>query len=171
MATVFANFLPAEHSLSPSAVLLLDLSVIIASLLPDLIDKPLYLLKLTGGTRTYGHTILVSAFVCAAVYISLLQFWTTIEYPEGWTYAVVVGIASHLVADSFFGYVPLLYPLQGFRTISMVHNLNTRSKMRWLEALGCLNIVLLSRAPQYIGWPLFTGACTVFVLVLVVQTK
>jgi hypothetical protein len=76
-------------------------SLLLGTLLPDLIDKPLYYglswatgrggaaLGVIAGTRTFGHTILLTAAVCAAGAARRSRALT----------AVSLGMATHLALD------------------------------------------------------------------------
>jgi hypothetical protein len=84
--------------------------ILLGTLLPDLIDKPLYYglafatgkraaeLGLISGTRTIGHTALFALFVLAA-------FWRR-HGPE-----VALGMATHLALDSLGDVVGFFLPV------------------------------------------------------------
>ena len=63
------------------------LAVVLGALLPDLIDKPLWLLGLVSGTRGVGHAVLTWVVVAAVAWgVQVLR-------------PVAVGGVSHLLAD------------------------------------------------------------------------
>ena len=82
------------------AVVWLDATIVLASLLPDLVDKALFVLKLTVGTRTIGHTLLfLLACTCGAWYVAELHV-----LHQSFVLPILVGLVSHLLADCCFGY-------------------------------------------------------------------
>lgn len=131
------------HTFRPSwAEWIDDRALIIGSLLPDIVDKPLALFiapTLVGHSlRNYGHT-LVFALVLLAITVTL-SAWTKRRWP------VVLGLASagHLVLDlMWFSHRILLWPFS-------VSTFSPRSIHQWgpdpdilylgAEALGSLVI-------------------------------
>ena len=78
----------------------LDLWVVaFSSLVPDLVDKPLYLAGVGDG-RYVGHTLLF-AFLFAGAF-SVVR--------KAYGLSALVGVVAHLFLD-YDGYVPWLYPL------------------------------------------------------------
>ena len=73
----------------------------VAVLFPDLIDKPLKLLHLVPGGRSYAHGLPAVALV-----VILLLF-----AKRDWAYSWLLGHLSHLLADyPLSGYVPWFFP-------------------------------------------------------------
>ena len=112
LARVFALCLPAVANMSLSAKLILDGTIAFSSLLPDLVDKPLMLLRITSASRTYGHTLLFLLISSSLAYFTLKKLQCVIV-PSEWVAAFSLGVISHLLADCFFGHVcqpPFLRP-------------------------------------------------------------
>ncbi len=86
--------------------------VLIGSLLPDIIDKPLGLLILQtslGNGRTIGHTLLFSLFLVSFGLLLLKK------RNEHWLLIIACGSILHLILDYMWFYPnPLLWPLFGF---------------------------------------------------------
>jgi len=119
IAHVFSNLLPSQHQLTLPGQLVLDTTLAVSALLPDLIDKPLFILKITKGTRTWGHTLL-NLIICVLLTwwslenVAVNSFFTSwlddelassglkmkvLINPIEWATAVFLGISSHLLAD------------------------------------------------------------------------
>lgn len=100
--------------------------LILGTILPDLIDKPLYYgfvlatgrhgaaIGLISGTRTFGHT---------GLFLLLLTLVAVVRKSPVFA-ALALGVATHLLLDSLgnpfshvlaTGGVPLLWPLHGLR--------------------------------------------------------
>ena len=95
--------LGAAHVLNRAPRLKLNLWVVAASsLLPDLVDKPLYLLGIGDG-RYVGHTLLFVFLVAAAVSLKNKLYGLS----------VLFGAMLHLLMDSG-GSVPWLYPFVNY---------------------------------------------------------
>ncbi len=83
-----------------------DKAVLLGTILPDLIDKPLYYgfsfftrkqgaeLGMISGTRTLGHTALFLVLLTSSAYIKKSRFLA----------ALSLGVASHLLLDSSADY-------------------------------------------------------------------
>jgi hypothetical protein len=138
-----------------------DLVLLVSSLLPDLVDKPLYLCRLCKATRTFGHTLAFAAATIAAAWYfqhhvcgstrcaveEMFVHLRDLACDWVWVYGVAIGLLSHLAADLMFGYVPLFWPLQPFRYPSMVH---TKASIRCIKALdlaATVYLLLFSRLP------------------------
>jgi len=80
------------------------LSLIIGALLPDIVDKPLFLLDLGGG-RLYSHNLLFVIITFLIVYFSSKRN-KSISLP------FLYGIISHIILD--LPYVPLFYPFLSY---------------------------------------------------------
>ncbi len=92
--------------------------LLLGTLLPDLIDKPLYYglsfatglksadLGLICGTRTFGHTLLLCAWIAG-----LGRFKRSDQFN-----ALAMGVLTHLALDAVFDPAPgyLLWPLTSF---------------------------------------------------------
>lgn len=74
--------------------------MIIGALLPDIIDKPLFLLDLGGG-RLYSHNLLF-------VIVSFLIVHFSSKRNKSISLPFLFGLISHLILD--LPYVPLFYP-------------------------------------------------------------
>jgi len=91
--------LGAAHVTNLATPLRLSLWIVaFAALLPDLIDKPLYILGIGDG-RFIGHTLLFICIVSAVLYIKNKKY----------ALVVMFGSVCHLVFD-MHGFVPWLYP-------------------------------------------------------------
>ena len=123
-----------------------DLITIIFSLLPDLVDKPLYWMKLQKSTRSIGHTLLFlfavtysfSFFCVQVVNLSGLNYFDLEQVrevclKEEWKFYIFTAVVSHLLSDLLFGYVPLFWPLQSFRYPSMIHTRKSKSIIAIIE--------------------------------------
>lgn len=87
--------------------------VLLGSLLPDIIDKPVWFLvsRLTGDTtlsgRGYAHTLLFSLILC-------LSGLVLIRYKQSWLLIVSLSSFMHLILDQIWDSpVVLLWPLLG----------------------------------------------------------
>lgn len=122
-------------------------SIWIGTLLPDIIDKPLYYglsfftgkkgqaLGLISGTRTFGHTAL---FLLSLSFLAFFRKSRTLA-------ALALGTGSHLLLDSIpnAAHCPLLWPLQGWEFpvtpfVGIVDQLSiwNRPSLVWGECLG-----------------------------------
>jgi len=84
-------------------------AVLLGTILPDLIDKPLYyLFGVVPGTRTFGHT---GVFLLSLTFIAVFKKSRVLA-------ACSLGIVSHLLLDSVgggsLGHTPLLWPILGW---------------------------------------------------------
>ncbi len=79
-------------------------SLIIGALLPDIIDKPLFLLDLGGG-RLYSHNLLF-------VIISFLIVHFSSNRNKSISFPFLFGLISHIILD--LPYVPLFYPFLSY---------------------------------------------------------
>jgi membrane-bound metal-dependent hydrolase YbcI (DUF457 family) len=77
------------------------LAVFIGALLPDAIDKTLYLLGLTATTRFIGHTLFLSILIPLIVYVILRKKLITLSLSFGYW--------LHLLEDAT-RFVPWFYP-------------------------------------------------------------
>jgi inner membrane protein len=82
--------------------------LLIGSLFPDIIDKPLAALGFGNG-RSITHTLLVTlVFLVIGVYIYL-------NHKKTWLLAIVTGMIAHLILDSMWGTPEtLLWPIYGW---------------------------------------------------------
>ena len=143
--------------------------ILIGTLLPDLIDKPLYYvpvfltgkhgaeLGLLSGTRTVGHSL---------VFLLLIVLIATIPGPRRrWWQALSLGVASHLLLDNFLesfapltvfsSRIALLFPYYGITfPVAQHHSLGEHLFMHLnpievvAEAVGAVLLVLLWRAQR-----------------------
>jgi inner membrane protein len=85
--------------------------VIIGSMLPDIIDKPVFLILRDHGFslsgRDFAHTLLFSLLLLAGGLVLL-------RYHKAWMMLLALGTLTHLVLDSIWGNpVTLFWPLLG----------------------------------------------------------
>lgn len=73
-------------------------ALVVGSILPDLIDQPLYRLADVPSTRTLGHSLLVAIPICFFVWVLIRRF----DVPDRVAGAFAVGYGSHLAADAFW---------------------------------------------------------------------
>eukprot|EP00037_Helgoeca_nana_P014623 m.136584 g.136584 ORF g.136584 m.136584 type:complete len:228 (+) comp22634_c0_seq1:104-787(+) len=118
-----------------------DAVVAVCSLLPDVVDKLLWIFRVTKGSRTYGHTL---------IFVGGMSALGSLLGPQT---AGLVGLAvlSHLVADRTCGHVPFLWPLQPFRLKSMTHTPATHRAIRACEVLGVLFVMVSTGLPARLG--------------------
>jgi len=105
--------------------------LLIGSLLPDIIDKPVGIF-LFGETfssgRIYGHTLLF------LIVISLVGSLLYRSYRKNWLLVVSFGTLVHLILDEmWFGKETLLWPLYGFAFERK--DLNNWWEWQWNEVL------------------------------------
>eukprot|EP01013_Petalomonas_cantuscygni_P033599 TRINITY_DN60658_c0_g1_i1.p1 TRINITY_DN60658_c0_g1~~TRINITY_DN60658_c0_g1_i1.p1 ORF type:complete len:249 (+),score=15.42 TRINITY_DN60658_c0_g1_i1:71-817(+) len=171
LAEIFRYILPTF--VASTHVVLLDFVIVITSLLPDIIDKPLFLCRWALGSRSYGHTVLflfsatcvvsavLSAFGVGPVPVVFPSFHpsqraddTAYLTVHGWGVVVFVGILSHLLSDLAFGYVPLFWPLQPFREAGAPSlggwALSSRAKLV-ADVAGCIYVAFGTAVPQHVG--------------------
>jgi hypothetical protein len=161
--------------------LAIDLLIIAASNLPDAVDKPLFLARCAPGTRSFGHTLLFLAAVSAAaawiaaakpaLVAAVFGAGAAAAAPadaagvaagaaaaigSGLARVVFAAIASHLLADMLFGYVPLLWPLPGWHfrptpACSRDHREATKRRKNWLDRAAVAYVTLSTAVPQHVG--------------------
>ena len=79
--------------------------LLIGSLLPDIIDKTLYLFSFTNNSRTYGHTLLFAVFSLFAIMII-----TNRENPKRKSYLLIpIALLFHLVLDEMWMFSETLF--------------------------------------------------------------
>ena len=82
--------------------------LLIGSMFPDIIDKPLEFLGFRDG-RSIGHTLLVFLFFL------LIGFYLYLNHKKTWILAIAIGIFTHLILDSMWANPPiLLWPFYGW---------------------------------------------------------
>lgn len=131
-------------------MVILEICLLISSITPDGVDKPLYWGRISCCTRTYGHTLLF-AFLFSAITAAVSHSGKNASF----TFFIIsfssyydlgqigrvclLGIISHLLADRVFGYVPFFWPFQPFVYPSMIHTKRRESgqgrearSVRWL---------------------------------------
>jgi inner membrane protein len=113
-----------------SLVRFLDLRLlIIGSMMPDIIDKPLALTGFGNG-RSITHTLLISLVVlCIGVFLY-------INIKKTWLLAIVIGMLTHLILDLMW-LTPntLFWPLYGWSFSSPVISLGFEQIKVWWNAL------------------------------------
>ena len=137
--------------------------LIIGSLLPDIIDKPLgiYLMWGTFGTgRIYGHTLLF------LIIISLAGLLVYRRYGRIWLPTLAFGVFTHLLLDRMWANLPtLLWPLYGFAFPRI-------EVSYWLKStFASLFIYPQAYVPEIIGllvliWFLFITSFLIFISLL-----
>ena len=175
---------PACAPSNANASLVLDLMIIVLANLPDIVDKPLFAFGCTKGTRAYGHTILFLLLATALSAIFAATFspldWLGTDQPCSWeSIARLVGaaIASHLIADCFFGYVPLFWPCPrwDFREHSIATKAERKRAKRWKFLLDIAAVAFVSfgsEVPQHCGgWKKYCLVLLVFWATLQVVVK
>lgn len=77
-------------------------ALVLGSILPDLIDQPLYVLGAVEGTRALGHSLLWAAPLCLGAWLVVSRS------PRHRAIALwfIVGYATHLAADALW---PVLF--------------------------------------------------------------
>jgi inner membrane protein len=124
--------------------------LIIGSLMPDIIDKPLAFFGFGGG-RSITHTLLVFLIVSSiALYFYLKQKRT-------WLLAIAIGMVTHLVLDLIWEAPRVLFwPLFGWAFPAPAHSLGLSQIAIWwntlltdpgsdiTEAIGLLIILVLT---------------------------
>ena len=79
--------------------------LLIGSLLPDIIDKTLYLFSFTNNSRTYGHTLLFAVLSLFAIMII-----TNRENPKRKSYLLIpIALLFHLVLDEMWMFSETLF--------------------------------------------------------------
>ncbi len=79
--------------------------LLVGSLLPDIIDKTLYLFLLTNNSRTYGHTLLFAVFSLFAIMIL-----TSRDNPKRKSYLLIpIALLFHLVLDEMWMFSETLF--------------------------------------------------------------
>ena len=105
----------------------LDIRILmVGSMLPDIIDKPLSFMGLGSG-RSIAHTLLLSLIVLC------LAFYLYLNNRKTWLFAVAIGMFSHLILDSMrFTPQTLLWPFQGWAFPAPGHKVDlTQFHIRW----------------------------------------
>jgi membrane-bound metal-dependent hydrolase YbcI (DUF457 family) len=101
----------------------------IASLAPDIIDKPLAFFGFGGG-RSITHTLLVFLILAA---IGLFLFFTR---RNTWLLTIAIGIFSHLVLDFIWADPEILFwPLYGWEFPGPEYSLGFSQISIWLNTL------------------------------------
>merc|ERR1711907_445683 len=139
-----------------------NILIVICSNLPDIVDKPLFLLKLAPGTRAYGHTVLflILGTTCSG-FIRLDALGVSGCDQLSLMRVVGVSIASHLLADMAFGFVPLFWPLPGwsFRSQSLEKERDRCRAKRWKRVLDFGSVLFVSfgtNVPEHLGgWEMY----------------
>ncbi len=79
--------------------------LLIGSLLPDLIDKFLYLVEVTDNSRTYGHTLLLAVWT-----LFIVMFITNKNSSNRKSYLLVpIALLFHLLLDEMWLYKETLF--------------------------------------------------------------
>ncbi|MFX1570988.1 MAG: metal-dependent hydrolase [Promethearchaeota archaeon] len=100
-------------------------SLIIGALLPDIIDKPLFLLSLADG-RLFSHNLLFVIVSFLIVHI-FTKGNKTVSLP------FLIGLSSHIILDLPF--VPLFYPFISYNFYYIEEPLNYWLRKLWTDPL------------------------------------
>lgn len=103
--------------------------LIIASMMPDIIDKPLALLGFGNG-RSITHTLLIFLVVlCIGIFLY-------INNKKTWLLPIVIGMFTHLILDSMWSTPKTLFwPLYGWSLTSPVKKLGFEQIKVWWNTL------------------------------------
>ncbi len=137
----------------------LDIRIlIIGSLVPDIIDKPLSFLGFGNG-RYITHTLLISLIVL------LIAIYLYGNYRQTWLLAIGIGMCTHLILDSMWATPQtLLWPLYGWAFPAPTHRIGLEQINLWWNILINNPAVDISEA---IGLAILVG----FIWILVSQNK
>lgn len=132
--------------------------LLIGSLLPDIIDKPLgvFLLRDTFSSgRIYSHTLLFLIFISAAGFLLYRS------YRKNWLLVLSFGTLVHLLLDEmWFEAETLLWPLYGFAFER--RDLNNWLQWQWNEVLTEPGVYI----PEIVG-----GAILILLVWVVVRNR
>ena len=123
--------------------------ILVGSILPDIIDKPVFLFfgnTATLSGRDYAHTLLFTLvlLVCSLVLL---------RYSKSWMLTISLSCVVHLVLDEMWSYSvillwPLLGPLPGDRTTGWTYNrlfdMLTIPEIYIPEIIGAIIVVVMS---------------------------
>jgi inner membrane protein len=103
--------------------------LMIGSLIPDIIDKPLALGGFGNG-RSITHTLLI------ALVVLCIGFSLILNYKKTWLLAIAIGMLTHLILDSMWASPQTLFwPLYGWSFASPVIRLSFHQVTLWWNAL------------------------------------
>jgi inner membrane protein len=103
--------------------------LMIGSLFPDIIDKPLEFIGFSNG-RSITHTLLVTLiFLFTGLFLS-------VNYKKTWLMAIAIGMSTHLILDSMW-LTPhtLLWPMYGWSFPSLDHRIGLAQISLWWSTL------------------------------------
>jgi inner membrane protein len=132
--------------------------LLIGSILPDIVDKPLSFLGFGGG-RSIAHTLLIFCVVL------LIGFFQSLNFKKTGFLALAAGMFSHLILD-FMWRIPqiLFWPLMGW-------SFPTPDPVNWIQLIFMWWKILLANPwveiTEVIGLIIFLG----FVGILLRQRK
>jgi inner membrane protein len=128
--------------------------LMIGSMMPDIIDKPLALCGFGNG-RSITHTLLISLVVLC------MGFFLYLYHKRTWSFAIAIGILSHLILDSMWATPQTLFwPLYGWSFPSPVTRLSFQQVTLWWNALKTNPGVYISEG---IGLAILLGAALIIV--------
>jgi len=79
--------------------------LLVASLVPDLIDKTLYLFLITNDSRTYGHTLFFTVLI-----LFIIMIGTNRENEKRKTYLLIpIALLFHLILDEMWMFKETLF--------------------------------------------------------------
>ena len=112
------------------------LALIIGSMIPDIIDKPLQLLGITSSGRFIGHTLFMGLIVSGISFLILRKKFVSIS--------LLFGVWFHLLQDAM-DFVPWFYPFVNYTF--PVYNFGPKfTPFNFIfECLGILSLVYLSQ--------------------------
>ena len=117
-----------------------DVVLVLASLMPDLIDKLRYMSGVASASRSFGHTLVV-VMVASLAFGGLLTV-VGASRPSSHAAVAAAGMISHLLADMTCGHVPWFWPMQDFRFPSMIHTHMSRTALALIEAASLVFVAL-----------------------------
>jgi membrane-bound metal-dependent hydrolase YbcI (DUF457 family) len=131
----------------------LDLRLlIIGSMMPDIIDKPLAVFGFGNG-RSITHTLLI------ALTLLCIGFFLYLNKKKTWLMAIAIGVFTHLILDSMWA-TPntLFWPLFGWSFPGAVSRLGFEQIRLWWNALFTNQSVDISES---IGLAILLGAASI----------
>jgi hypothetical protein len=141
--------------------------------------KPMLIAAAFGASAAAIESPPASAAAAAAAVAPAAGFAAGVAaaFGSGLARVVFAAIASHLVADMLFGYVPLLWPLPGweFRPTPMCsrdHREATKRRKSWLDLAAVTYVTLATAVPQHVGgWMCYAAAAAASVAALKVGVE
>jgi inner membrane protein len=128
--------------------------LMIGSMIPDIMDKPLALCGFGNG-RSITHTLLI------ALVVLCIGFSLILNYKKTWLLAIAIGMLTHLILDSMWATPQTLFwPLYGWSFTSPVTRLSFHQVTLWWNILITNSGVYISEG---IGLAILLGAASIIV--------